>query len=333
MFSSFPFFIPHPSSLILPLLCLLFSAGRAAAQTVSFKLTPPAEKPKLAETFRLRLELICPAEYAVRPDTASFSNDAFEVLRIKKISSKTEGALKTETFDLAVSAFTIGVSTFPQTTWLLAAGAELKEAKSPAVPLEILPLFDTKKDPDAIRDIHPPFKFIPWLGLLAGLAAAVLAARYIYRQYKNRPGAAGFNSAAAPDLRSPYEKALAALAELCASGMWADGKIKEFYSRLSDIFRNYLDAQFDIKAGLMTTNDITRELRGTGADIKTVIKTRELLENADLVKFAKFIPGEKERDAAVSSLKDLLVFFTQQDENKRVLEAAAKTAEGGAVKP
>jgi hypothetical protein len=315
------------------LLCLLFSAGLAAAQTVSFKVTPPAEKPKLAETFTLRLELTCPSEYTVRPDTSSFSNDAFECLRIKKISSKTEGALKTETFDLDVSAFAIGVSTFPATTWLLAAGTELKEATSPAVPLEILPLFDTKKEPDGIRDIHPPFKFIPWLGLLAALAAAVLAARYIYRYYKNRPGAAAGFAGAAHDLRSPYEKALAALEELCASKVWEEGRIKEFYSRLSDIFRNYLDAQFAIKAELMTTNNITRELRGTGADIKTVIKTRELLENADLVKFAKFKPGEKERDAAVGALKDLLVFFTQQEENRRVLEAAARAAEGGVAKP
>jgi hypothetical protein len=300
-------------------LCLLVCAGPAAAQTVSFKVTPPAAKPKLTEPFQLRLELTCPSEYSVRPDTASFSNDVFEVAQIKKVSSKTEGALKTETFDLAVSAFAIGVSTFPQTNWLLSAGTELKEAKSPAVPLEILPLFDTKKDPDGIRDIHPPFKFIPWLALLAGLAAAALAARYIYRQYKNRPGAgAGYVSAAA-DLRSPYEKALAALTGLCASKLWEEGKIKEFYSGLSDIFRTYLYAQFGIKAELMTTNNITRELRSTGADIKTVIKTRELLETTDLVKFAKLKPGEKERDAAVSALKDLLVFFTQQDENRRAL--------------
>ena len=311
------------------LLCLLLRAGPAAAQTVSFKVTPPAEKPKLAETFRLRLELTCPSEYTVRPDTSSFSNGTFEVLQIKKLSSGTEGALKTEVFDLDVSAFAIGISTFPATTWLLSAGTELKEARSPAVPLEILPLFDTKKEPDGIRDIQPPFKFIPWLGLLAGLAAAALAARYIYRQYKNRPGLAGGGyTASAADLRSPYEKALAALAELCASKTWEEGKVKEFYSRLSDIFRTYLDAQFRIKAELMTTNDITRELRGTGADIKTVIKTREMLENADLVKFAKFKPGEKERDAAVGALKDLLIFFTQQDENKRILEAAAKAAEG-----
>ncbi|OGS06735.1 MAG: hypothetical protein A2270_05585 [Elusimicrobia bacterium RIFOXYA12_FULL_51_18] len=309
---------------------LLLPAGRAAAQTtVSFKLTPPAAQPRLAETFSLRLELICPAEYTVRPDTSTFSNSVFELLEIKKISSKTVGALKTETFELAVSAFAIGVSTFPETAWLLAAGAELKEAKSPAFTLEILPFFDAKKEPEGIRDILPPFKFIPWLGLLAAFTAAVLAAWFIYRRYKTRAGdSAGAETTDAPDLRSPYEKASDALARLSGSGLWEEGKIKEFYSRLSDIFRNYLDGQFGIKAELMTTNDITRELRNTGADIKTVIRTRELLENSDLVKFAKFKPGEKERDSAVSSLKDLLIFFTRQEENRRALAAAPKPGEG-----
>ena len=157
--------------------------------------------------------------------------------------------------------------------------------------------------------------------ILAGLLAAALAAWFIYRRNKARSGTQG--GGAAPDTRSPYQKASDALTELSASGIWEKGGIKEFYSRLSDIFRNYLDAQFGLKAELMTTNHITRELRRTGADIKTVIKTRELLENTDLVKFAKFKPGDKERDAAVSGLKELLVFFTQQEENRRALANAA----------
>ena len=41
------------------------------------------------------------------------------------------------------------------------------------------------------------------------------------------------------------------------------------------------------------------------------------------MKFAKFKPGDKERDAAVSGLKELLVFFTQQEENRRALANAA----------
>ena len=305
----------------------------AGTQTVSFRLTPPAAKPKLAEPFTIRLELTGPADYSVRPDTSAFSDEVFELLKIEKISSKTNGALKTDTFDLDITAFGIGVSTFPETGWLLAKGTELEEAKSAPFALEILPLFDTAKERAGIRDIRPPFKFIPWLWLLAALLAAAAAAWLVYRWNKSRSAAAPA-SKAAPDLRSPYQKASDAIAELTASGIWQEGRIKEFYSRLSDIFRGYLDGQLGIKAELMTTNDITRELRRTGADIKTVIRSRELLENADLVKFAKFKPDEKERDEAVYAAKDLLIFFTQQEENRRTLAAQAHPApERAAAKP
>ncbi|MFA6433085.1 MAG: hypothetical protein WCW52_00165 [Elusimicrobiales bacterium] len=307
-----------PGSAVLTALLLPALAG---AQTVSFKLTPPAAKPKLSEPFTLRLELTVPAGYSVRPDTAAFANDVFELLKIKQLSSKTAGGLTTGAFELDLAAFGIGVSTVPETTWLLTKGTEVKEAKSPSFALEVLPLFDAQKTPGDIRDIHPPFKFIPWLRLLAGLLAAAGAAWLGYRKYLARPP--GLPPGAAPDMRSAHRKALDALAELCASGIWEEGRVKDFYSRLSDIFRGYLDAQFGIKAELLTTGDITRELRGTGADIKTVIRTRELLENADLVKFAKFKPGEKERDSAVAALKDLLAYYTRQDEDRRAPERAA----------
>ena len=321
------------AALALQLLAASLPAPAAGAPTVSFKLTPPAAKPKLAEPFTLRLELTAPADYSVRPDTSPFTDEVFELLKIKKISSRTEGPLRTDTFDLDVTAFGIGVSTFPETAWLLAKGGDLKEAKSDPFALEVLPLFDAAKEGTAIRDIRPPFKFIPWLWLLAGLLAAAAAAWLAYR-LKKTGSAAAPAAGAAPDLRTPYQKASDAIAELTASGLWGEGRIKEFYSRLSAIFRVYLDDELKIKAELMTTNDITRDLRRTGADIKTVIRCRELLENADLVKFAKFKPDEKERDGAVSSAKDLMIFFTQQEENRRALAARPGQQPGhAAAKP
>jgi hypothetical protein len=305
--------------LLLLILLPLLPSGRAAAQTVSFKLTPSIAKPRLAEPFTLRFQLTYPADYTVRPDTSAFLNDVFELLKIKEASSSTAGAVKTDTFELEAAAFDIGVSTFPETAWLLTKGSELKEAKSPAFQLEILPAFDAKAGaPAEIRDIRPPFKFVPWTALLACLLAAALASWFLYRRYKAMVTSANAGSGNEPDTRTPYQKASDSLAELAASNLWAESRIKEFYSRLSDIFRSYLDEQFAIKAELLTTNGITRELRRTGAEIKTVVKARELLENSDLVKFAKFKPGETERDASVASLKDLLLSFDRSKEANRV---------------
>ncbi len=318
--------VSRPRALLLAAALLLLQTGPAPAQTVSFRISPPAAKPRLSEPFQLRLELTCPADYAVRPDTMTFSNEIFELLKIERTSSKTAGPLRTEAFNLSVSAFSIGVSTFPETVWFLEKGADLKEVRSPSLQLEIAPLFDEKTEPEGIRDIRRPYRFIPWLWLLAGLLAAALTGWLLYRRFSGRKASAG--AAAAPDTRSAYEKASGDLAALAESGLWEEGRIKEFYSRLTDIFRSYLDAQFGIKAELMTTNRITRELRGTGADIKIVIRTRELLERSDLAKFAKLRPEDRDRDSDISALRDLLLFFSRKADAGDAPAAAGPTAGG-----
>ena len=291
------------------LIALCLCAGAAScphllAQEVSFKISPPEKKPFLAEPFQLRFEISAPDGYELRPDTASFPAGVFELLGVRAVSSRTDGGRRTAAFDLRVSAFDIGISSFPETVWLLSRGEELKEAKGPELPIEILPVFDPKTEPEGIKDIRPPFGFTPWPYLLAGLLAAGLAAA---------------------DTRSPYEKAAGALAELAASPLWLEGRIKEFYSRLSGILRDYLDAQLGVKAELMTTGAIARELRAAGAEITAVLKTRALLEKSDLVKFAKLKPQETERDSDLLAMKELLADLNRREEEKRAAAAPAGT--------
>jgi len=323
---------PRPGAIprvfrLLPLAALLAHASPAQTQTVSFRVLPPAEKPRLAEPFRLRVELTCPGDYEVSPDTASFRNEVFALMSVKKASSRTDGGLKTEVFDLRSAAFDTGVSTFPETTWRLKKDGELKEAVSPSFELEVLPLFDEKSEAGDIRDIRPPFSFFPWPWLLAALLAAALAGWLIYRRRAAREAAP---ETAPPDTRSPYQKASEALEALAAAGLWEKGQVKEFYSALTGILRTYLDDEFAIKAEFMTTGRLTRELRTTGADIRAVVRTRELLERSDLAKFARFRPDDAARDADIASLRDLLLSYAQRADEKKAL-AAAERAAGGAA--
>lgn len=303
-------------------LLLALAPSAADCEEIAFKIGLSEAKPKLAEPFTLKFEISCPAGYEVKPDTPSFRNDVFEVTRIKKLKAgPAAGAVKTEVFELEVSAFSIGVSTFPATDWLLITGAETRKASSPAFTVDVQPLFDSKKEEEqGIRPIYPPYKFPPWLWITLGVLAAAAAAYFLRKWLKNRSAAGLAAAAAAADARTPYQKASDALDKLLGSGLWEEGKIKEFYSGLSDIFRTYLFAEFGIAAELMTTGAITRDLKKTGADIKTVIKTREFLESADLVKFAKFRPGEGDRDATVKALREMLTVFAAQ---KHAAEAAA----------
>jgi hypothetical protein len=303
---------------------LLFAAPAAAEDTVAFKLTPPKSGVKLAEPFKLKVEASYPARFSIKPDTATAGNEEFEVLSFTRLDSKSAGSLKTDTFEIAAKPFALGQSTFPAVTWeLLAAGEPPAAAKSPTVLIDILPLFE--KTEDAIHDIYPPYRFIPWGWILAGLAAAALAARLLSRLRRSGPGAGGGYSAW-KDARTPYQRARERLERLSASPLAAAGRMRELYTGYTAVLRIYLEEEFGIDAELMTTSDLTRELKNTGADLKTTLKTREFLEKADLVKFAKMQPQDSAVDGA--ALLELLGEFSRAAENARAkaAQAAAEAA-------
>lgn len=279
---------------VLLLTALLACAPLArAGDTVSFKITPPSGKPRLAEVFKLKVEASFPAKYDLRLDTSSLDGQDFGLAGVSASGAKDSGGARTRTFELRLQAFTLGVSTFPELTWKLF-GAGEAEARSPSFALEIAPAFETKPGDNAIRDIYPPFKYVPWLWLLLGAAALAAALRALLRLKDRRALAAAL---AWRDARSPYARASDRLKAVSASGLLAAARFKEYYIGLTSVLRLYLAEEFAIDAETMTTADLARELKRTGADLETTLKTRELLQKADLVKFARLRPEEAGRDA------------------------------------
>lgn len=303
---------------------LLACAPAAAEETVSFKLTPPASGVKLAEPFKVKVEASYPARYSIKPDTATAGNEEFEVLSFTRLNSAAAGALKTDTFEIAAKPFALGQSTFPAVTWeLYAEGAPPAAAKSPPFLVEIQPLF--KDAEDGIRDIYPPYRYIPWLWILAGLLAAALAVHLYRRLRRKGPGAAGAYSDW-KDARTPYQRARERLERLSASPLAAAGRMRELYTGFTAVLRLYLGEEFGLDAELMTTSDLARELKTTGADLKTTLKAREFLEKADLVKFAKMQPPDHAADSAL--LLELLGEFARAADAARAkaAQAAAEAA-------
>ncbi|MDO8804207.1 MAG: hypothetical protein Q7R35_07240, partial [Elusimicrobiota bacterium] len=301
------------------------AAGAAAEEPVSFTVTPPAGKILLTESFRFKVEASLPESYFLKPDTATAGGPDFEVLSFTRAGETKKDGRKTETFEINARAFTLGVSTFPAITWRLG-GAEVQpgaEAASPAFNLEVLPLFKTKEG-EGIRDIYPPFRYIPWPWLLA-LALAVAAAIFAYRM-RARGGAAASPGSAWLDLRTPYQRGRDRLEKLEKSPLIADGRLKEFYTGLTAILRLYLAEEFSIDAALMTTSALGRELKKTGADIKTALRAREFLQKSDLVKFARLRPEDAGDDAR--DLAELLMEFQRAAENAKLLAARAMEFHG-----
>lgn len=132
------------------------------------------------------------------------------------------------------------------------------------------------------------------LGIL--LLAAALTAIYIWRKriVKN-PG----RDKQIP-LLPPYDEAIQALNQLKASDLWQTGQERQYYTRLTDILRRYLQRQFQINAMEMTTTEIMRQMRSNPTTKPSQTLIDKILTMADFVKFAKVRPLPEENTAVMN---------------------------------
>ncbi len=92
-----------------------------------------------------------------------------------------------------------------------------------------------------------------------------------------------------------HMKAYAALDELERKNLVAEGRIKEFYSILSGIVRRYIEDRFSIHAPRMSTEEFLDYVRGSRVlSSEERLLLEDFLHQSDMVKFARYIPEEKE---------------------------------------
>ena len=114
----------------------------------------------------------------------------------------------------------------------------------------------------------------------------------------------------------PFEEAMEKLQELDKKLLWQNNQVKAYYSELTEIVRGYIERELNIPALENTTDeimDMLQELHRSNEIItskETVQKLKELLREADLVKFAKSKPlsdeieeDRKDAEAIVNNLK------------------------------
>lgn len=141
----------------------------------------------------------------------------------------------------------------------------------------------------------------PWL-----LALALAAAGY-WAYTRRRPG---LRRAATPapisDDRPAEVLAHAELSELEASGLWDAGRFKDFYIRLTEILRQYLERRYGIPATHLTSSELHRHIRHAEIDRPVALLLKDLFDRADLVKFAKISPAQNWGGSDLAAARSLV---------------------------
>src|SRR5580704_17985409 len=140
-----------------------------------------------------------------------------------------------------------------------------------------------------IHDIKPPIEISSgwaWLWWVVVLVAVAVAALLLWRWLKNRKRNVVLPPPVPAHVRAKQklQQALALIAQP-----------KPFVIAVSDTARTYLEERFDFHAPERTTEEFWRELAGTRLLLPDQKESLgNFLASCDLVKFAKYEPGEKE---------------------------------------
>jgi hypothetical protein len=100
--------------------------------------------------------------------------------------------------------------------------------------------------------------------------------------------------------------ALKRLKELKEKQLWKEGKVKAYYSELTNIFRHYLERRYNIPALEVTSHEIMIGLKRKAISQDTIEQIGELLVLADLVKFAKEKPLPNDHERAFYAITDFI---------------------------
>jgi len=119
---------------------------------------------------------------------------------------------------------------------------------------------------------------------------------YILRKKYGLPGE---NAKSDLPLLPPHVVAIMELDRLKSEKIWKKGKNKEYYTALSDILRKYIQRRFQINALEMTTDEILTLFKRDKNAQSVYQNLRQILQLADLVKFAKIQPIENENEISI----------------------------------
>ena len=183
-----------------------------------------------------------------------------------------------------------------------------------------------------IKDIKPPIEvpfswkeylpYVYWaLGSLAVIGAIILLVIYLVKNKKPVP----VPEIIAPKI-PPHVTAIERLEKLRDEKLWLQGKLKQYYSELSDIIRQYIEHRFYIHAMEKVSDEIMYSFRTADASEEMKMKLRQVLLLSDLVKFAKEQPLPNENDLSWNNAYEF-VSGTKQEEKTETGQQTEPAAE------
>ncbi len=202
-------------------------------------------------------------------------------------------------------------------------------------PLEIFVESIVNDENAEIKDIRPPLEipadYVRLALIIGGIVLVLVIIGVIYWWNKKRKeGKPIFRKEV---IRPAHEIALEELQQLLESDLLQAGKLKAFYSILSEILRRYIEGRFYIKALEETTTELVSSLQNTEISPENITAAKKVLDACDLVKFAKYFPQQPEIEEAIQHVRGFIDRTRLEFAAVENLQEVTETAEAVGSKP
>ncbi|MBL7963375.1 MAG: hypothetical protein JNM31_05975 [Flavobacteriales bacterium] len=216
----------------------------------------------------------------------------------------------------AMLRMTYGLTSFEAGFWALSPLPLVVDGRSMETEAMVLEVRTVEADPG--NSLRPPKPVIgprmpAWLlwveehALHLSAGALLLVALLFLLLRKRKPA-----SAMPPPLDGPapglHERTLAALASVRERQLWQQGMVKQHHAETTDILRAFIEERYRVPALERTTDELLRQLRLSSMPADHRERLRNMLQLADMVKFAKWMPGALENEevlnGAIQFVKD-----------------------------
>lgn len=173
---------------------------------------------------------------------------------------------------------------------------------------------DTTKPFRPIKEIRVvPFNLWDyWPYLLCGFIILLVILFFVFIYKKKNKSPEEENIPQEP----PYDQAVKNLRSLENAMLWQKGEVKEYYSRLTDILRLYIQRQYHIHAMEQTSDELLDKIKQVTRLNQQREPLRYILQTADLAKFAKLMPLPEEHEGCMTKARNFIEWTKPQPEKE-----------------
>ena len=305
---------PHALRFVSYVSCLIFSLFTFSfchAQRVSAVID--REKILLGEQaiISLKVEDVNPATQSLQWFSIPDSTNHLEIVKRDKIDMVDINGLKTYLQKITITSFDSG-------RWALQmVPAQIKEnntGKNISLATDSLYLSVLPVDVSSLKDYHDikevidvDVKDYTWWIVGGAILLAIILGYVVYRIFKTRKPRPKIQK---PVIKGPpLEWAMEQIALLEQENLPAQHKEKEFYSRLDEICRIYIDEKAGANTLHSTADEVMLITKLYLPDENKRTDFYQLLRLMSAAKFAKYVPSPDQNERAINSAKNTLRYI------------------------